>query len=275
MSDRITLLSSYNEPDTVEMMDDDDSSSDSDDELKSQSNTNDDNKLNNKNRPSNDDDDDDDEDEDEDDEDDDDLKLTTNNNNNNNLTNSNVNTNLMSTNLIPMHTDYNSSEFALHNMDTNQEDLVEEDEERKRFQIELEFVQALANPNYLNFLAQRGYFRNQTFLNYLKYLMYWKEPDYVKYIKYPQCLSLLELLQHEQFLKEIVNAQCSKFIDEQLLLIWSTYKKKRDWRRIDPTRMPDGVEKLFSKQQQQEQKASQDAASDTFSAAAFLANEKF
>jgi mediator of RNA polymerase II transcription subunit 31 len=46
---------------------------------------------------------------------------------------------------------------------------------------------------------------------------------------YPQCLSLLELLQHEQFLKEIVNAQCSKFIDEQLLLIWSTYKKKRDW----------------------------------------------
>ena len=105
--------------------------------------------------------------------------------------------------------------------------------------------------------------------------MYWKEPDYVKYIMYPQCLSLLELLQHEQFLKEIVNAQCSKFIDEQLLLIWSTYKKKRDWRRIDPTRIPDGIEKLFTKQQQQEQQSNQDTANDTFSAAAFLTNEKF
>ena len=28
-----------------------------------------------------------------------------------------------------------------------------------RFQVELEFVQCLANPNYLNFLAQRGYFK--------------------------------------------------------------------------------------------------------------------
>lgn len=28
-----------------------------------------------------------------------------------------------------------------------------------RFQVELEFVQSLANPNYLNFLAQRDYFK--------------------------------------------------------------------------------------------------------------------
>ena len=40
MSDRITMLSSFNEPDTVEMMDDDDSSSsssssESDDDFKS------------------------------------------------------------------------------------------------------------------------------------------------------------------------------------------------------------------------------------------------
>ena len=93
-----------------------------------------------------------------------------------------------------------------------------EDEERKRFQIELEFVQSLANPDYLNYLAQRGYFKNQTFLNYLKYLMYWKQPEYVKYITYPQCLALLELLQHENFLKEIASQQCSKYINEQLLL---------------------------------------------------------
>nr|CAD7205949.1 unnamed protein product [Timema douglasi] len=36
-----------------------------------------------------------------------------------------------------------------------------EDQQRLRFQVELEFVQCLANPNYLNFLAQRGYFKDQ------------------------------------------------------------------------------------------------------------------
>lgn len=32
-------------------------------------------------------------------------------------------------------------------------------------------------------LAQRGYFKDQSFINYLKYLLYWKEPDYAKFIK--------------------------------------------------------------------------------------------
>nr|KAF6296267.1 mediator complex subunit 31 [Myotis myotis] len=53
---------------------------------------------------------------------------------------------------------------------------------RLRFQLELEFVQCLANPNYLNFLAQRGYFKDKAFVNYLKYLLYWKEPEYAKYL---------------------------------------------------------------------------------------------
>ncbi|XP_029820497.1 mediator of RNA polymerase II transcription subunit 31 isoform X2 [Manacus vitellinus] len=55
---------------------------------------------------------------------------------------------------------------------------------RLRFQLELEFVQCLANPNYLNFLAQRGYFKDKAFVNYLKYLLYWKEPEYAKYLKF-------------------------------------------------------------------------------------------
>jgi mediator of RNA polymerase II transcription subunit 31 len=172
----------------------------------------------------------------------------------------------------------------------------EHDEERKRFQIELEFVQSLANPNYLNFLAQRGYFSNPTFRNYLKYLEYWKEPDYSKYLVYPQCLSLLEMLQHEQFLKEIVNAQCSKYIDEQLLLLWLHYKKRHDWKRIDPTKMSTSVEKLMQHeastlmiQDEIETDAAVAAAAaatetststgdnfdDAFSVARFMVNEKF
>jgi mediator of RNA polymerase II transcription subunit 31 len=58
----------------------------------------------------------------------------------------------------------------------------DENDDRKRFQIELEFVQSLANPDYLNYLAQHGYFKNQKFINYLKYLMYWQKPEYVKYV---------------------------------------------------------------------------------------------
>ncbi|KAF6773731.1 hypothetical protein AHF37_06713 [Paragonimus kellicotti] len=56
------------------------------------------------------------------------------------------------------------------------------DDSRTRFQIELEFVQCLANPSYLNFLAQQGCFEKPAFVNYLQYLRYWKEPTYSRYL---------------------------------------------------------------------------------------------
>lgn len=102
-----------------------------------------------------------------------------------------------------------------------------DDQQRIRFQVELEFVQCLANPNYLNFLAQRGYFKDSTFINYLKYLLYWKEPEYAKYLKYPMCLYFLDLLQYEHFRREVVNSQCTKFIDDQQILLWQHYTRRR------------------------------------------------
>jgi len=102
-----------------------------------------------------------------------------------------------------------------------------EDQQKFRFQVELEFVQCLANPNYLNFLAQRGIFKEATFINYLKYLLYWRQPEYAKYLKYPQSLHMLELLQYEQFRKELMNSQCARFIDDQQLLHWQHYQRKR------------------------------------------------
>merc|ERR1712137_159926 len=101
-----------------------------------------------------------------------------------------------------------------------------EDQQRQRFQVELEFVQSFANPNYLNFLAQRGYFKDPSFINYIKYLQYWKEPVYAKYLKYPMCLHFLDLLQYEHFRKEIVSSQCSRFIEDQQLLHWQHYTRK-------------------------------------------------
>lgn len=102
-----------------------------------------------------------------------------------------------------------------------------EDAQKLRFQVELEFVQCLANPNYLHFLAQRGFFKDSAFLNYLKYLLYWKDPEYAKYLKYPMCLYFLDLLQYEHFRREIVNAQCCKFIDDQAILLWQHYTRRR------------------------------------------------
>ena len=108
--------------------------------------------------------------------------------------------------------------------------------------------------------------------------MYWKEPEYVKYIMYPQCLSLLEMLQHEQFLKEIVNSQCSKYIDEQLLLVWLHYKKRRDWIKYDPSKIPDGIQSLFDndhKDNSNDTSNNNQRLNDPFTVEALLANEKF
>ncbi|KAH8926277.1 SOH1-domain-containing protein [Atractiella rhizophila] len=65
---------------------------------------------------------------------------------------------------------------------------------KERFETELEFVQCLANPNYLESLALKGYFDNPSFLSYLDYLLYWTTPDFSQYIQYPLCLPLLRLI---------------------------------------------------------------------------------
>jgi mediator of RNA polymerase II transcription subunit 31 len=54
---------------------------------------------------------------------------------------------------------------------------------RTRFELELEFVQALANPFYLHSLAQQSILEQPAFINYLKYLLYWKEKDYARFIQ--------------------------------------------------------------------------------------------
>ena len=55
---------------------------------------------------------------------------------------------------------------------------------RARFELELEFVQALANPFYLHSLAQQNILSQPAFVNFLKYLLYWKEKDYARFIQY-------------------------------------------------------------------------------------------
>lgn len=59
---------------------------------------------------------------------------------------------------------------------------------RARFELELEFVQALANPFYLHSLAQQNILEQPAFVNFLRYLLYFKEKDYARFIQYGRLL---------------------------------------------------------------------------------------
>jgi len=75
-----------------------------------------------------------------------------------------------------------------------------------RFELELEFVQSLANPAYLQFLATQKLLDNPDFVAYLAYLRYFAQPQYACYLSYPgPTLRALELLQQEQFRKDIIS----------------------------------------------------------------------
>ena len=75
-----------------------------------------------------------------------------------------------------------------------------------RFEIELEFVQSLSNPFYLNHLASQHLFQDPAFVAYLDYLQYFTRPEYLKFVNYPgPTLKALQLLQQERFRTEILN----------------------------------------------------------------------
>ncbi|KAL3426557.1 mediator of rna polymerase ii transcription subunit 31 [Phlyctema vagabunda] len=85
-----------------------------------------------------------------------------------------------------------------------------------RFEIELEFVQSLASPYYLNHLAMQKYLESPPFVAYLRYLQYFAAPPYTKFLNYPgPTLKNLELLQQEKFRKEILSLQVVQAMVEE------------------------------------------------------------
>nr|CCA21070.1 mediator of RNA polymerase II transcription subunit 31 putative [Albugo laibachii Nc14] len=115
-----------------------------------------------------------------------------------------------------------------------------------RFQIELEFVQCLASPAYLNCrlsksamllvwllystsvdLATNRYFENPAFMNYIKYLEYWKKPEYAQYIVYPHCLAFLDLIQTERFRQMIARDDFMTLVHSQQFYHWRTFLNNR------------------------------------------------
>jgi len=97
---------------------------------------------------------------------------------------------------------------------------------RARFELELEFVQALANPFYLHSLAQQNILEQPAFVNFLKYLLYFKEKDYARFIHYPHALHHLELLQHAQFRLQMKKDEyLREYLHQKQFDHWRTWRE--------------------------------------------------
>lgn len=101
---------------------------------------------------------------------------------------------------------------------------------RAKFELELEFVQALANPYYLHSLAQQGILEKPAFINYLKYLLYWKETDYARFIHYPHALHHLDLLQDPGFRLLMKTDDGFRMLNQKQSQHWMTW---RDPKRVN------------------------------------------
>ncbi|KAJ0110748.1 hypothetical protein Patl1_01371 [Pistacia atlantica] len=140
------------------------------------------------------------------------------------------------------------------------------DDGRQRFLLELEFVQCLANPTYIHYLAQNRYFEDEAFIGYLKYLQYWQRPEYTKYImlkgdkplliqlvnffifllegdgfRYPHCLFFLELLQNANFRNAMAHPGNKELAHRQQFFFWKNYRNNR-LKHILPRPLPETVE---------------------------------
>ncbi|CAA6673838.1 unnamed protein product [Spirodela intermedia] len=114
----------------------------------------------------------------------------------------------------------------------------DQDDGRQRFLLELEFVQCLANPTYIHYLAQNRYFEDEAFIGYLKYLQYWQKPEYIKFIMYPHCLFFLELLQDANFRNAMAHPASKELAHRQQFFFWKNYRNNR-LKHILPRPLPE------------------------------------
>jgi mediator of RNA polymerase II transcription subunit 31 len=119
---------------------------------------------------------------------------------------------------------------------------------RQRFVMELEFVQCLANPIYLQHLASsrllsgarlpsipiacltaRDPPKDEAFIKYLAYLQYWKKPEYAKFVAYPYCFFFLEQLQHAEFREKLLlDPGFAAMVLKQTEAHWRFYRLHRN-----------------------------------------------
>lgn len=99
---------------------------------------------------------------------------------------------------------------------TNDEELP-----KNRFELELEFLQCLASPAYLHFLATSTDLHE--LLPFFKYLRKtYRRPEYIRFIRYPNAFYFLELLIERPtiFNKEFTLPEFRNFCHQQQFLAW-------------------------------------------------------
>ncbi|KAL3143943.1 hypothetical protein ABBQ32_003758 [Trebouxia sp. C0010 RCD-2024] len=96
--------------------------------------------------------------------------------------------------------------------------------DEKRFMLELEFIQCLSNPQYLNWLSQNRFFEDPAFVQYLAYLQYWKQPEYARFIIYPHCLFFLDCLQSQEFRTAMARSEVKEMVHSQQLFFWQHHR---------------------------------------------------
>lgn len=105
-------------------------------------------------------------------------------------------------------------------------DKIAENLPKNRFELELEFVQSLASPAYLHYLATNASSDNHNwlddpdFIEYLRYLLKtWSRPEYNRFLVYPQALYFLEwLLNHRR--EEWAQVGFRNFAHQQQFMSW-------------------------------------------------------
>ncbi|KDR75308.1 hypothetical protein GALMADRAFT_226969 [Galerina marginata CBS 339.88] len=111
---------------------------------------------------------------------------------------------------------------------------------RARFELELEFVQALANPFYLHSLAQQNILEQPAFIHFLEYLLYFKEKDYARFIHYPHALHHLELLQHAQFRSQMKKDEfLREYLHQKQFDHWRTWREPSAINSSNPEVVPE------------------------------------
>lgn len=102
------------------------------------------------------------------------------------------------------------------------------EETPERFQAELEFVNALASPDFLLHLSQQRTFESDACLRYLKDLhSCWSQPAYAQYVIYPHALCFLELLQAPQFRSRIGTTAFKEAVHAQQFYSWAFSLRRR------------------------------------------------
>jgi mediator of RNA polymerase II transcription subunit 31 len=116
------------------------------------------------------------------------------------------------------------------NNNNNKEQLEQKDDgeeeealPKNRFELELEFLQCLASPAYLHFLASTLSPDLSDLLPFLRYLRRtYSRPEYIRFVRYPNAFYFLDLLidRPTVFYKEFTLPEFRNFCHQQQFLAW-------------------------------------------------------